>query len=406
MRPASPKKKLPETIALDDVGRAVTGELASMTLAELLGTTLSALAAAERSSFLAANDNDKGNGSYERGLMIGSIPTSVDVARTRSGQFRPSFLPPLYQRGYPEQMQRLLLGLLTGSRSVNAAKAALKKMGLSHSERDLDVISADFIEELELRNTRPLDPDMLALFIDGKYVEVKEGDRLRPACIYVVVGLGRDGKKRVLACVTHPGRENLEDWKKVLRSLVERGLRRVLHIAQDDFPGLLGVVRGLFARSDSQLCIVHMLRNARSHLAKSDAAEFVQRIRTIKASWDPDLAAKQFDDLCNHFSAAYPSFIAEISKKRDHYLSFLKYPEAIRRTFSTTNAVEAVNGQLERLRRNSGGYFQSDDTLKLKLGLSITFLEEGNWASPAAGVRSCLHQLNAMFQKRFEEDSE
>ena len=45
-----------------------------------------------------------------------------------------------------------------------------------------------------------------------------------------------------------------------------------------------------------------------------------------------------------------------------HYLAFLDYPDAIRRSLSTTNTVEAVNGQLERLRRNSGGYFQSDDT--------------------------------------------
>jgi len=41
-----------------------------------------------------------------------------------------------------------------------------------------------------------------ALFFDGKYVEVKEGDRLKPACIYLAIGLGRDGKKRVLACLS------------------------------------------------------------------------------------------------------------------------------------------------------------------------------------------------------------
>jgi transposase-like protein len=95
-------------------------------------------------------------------------------------------------------------------------------MGLSSSEQELKKIAA-FIEELELRNTRPLDPDWLALFLDGKYVEIRDGDRLKPACIYLVVGLGRDGKKRVLACLAKSSRENLEDWKLVLRSLPERG---------------------------------------------------------------------------------------------------------------------------------------------------------------------------------------
>src|ERR1700730_2290468 len=64
-------------------------------------------------------------------------------------------------------------------------------------------------------------------------------------------------------------------------------------------------------------------------------------------------------------------------QKRDHYLAFLKYPDALRRSLSTTNAVEAINGQLEISRRNSGGYFQSADTVKLKLGINITALENG-----------------------------
>src|SRR5579875_306424 len=53
-------------------------------------------------------------------------------------------------------------------------------MGLAASEEELDAVARNFIDELELRNTRPLDPDLFALFLDAKYVEVREGDRLRP----------------------------------------------------------------------------------------------------------------------------------------------------------------------------------------------------------------------------------
>jgi len=104
---------------------------------------------------------------------------------------------------------------------------------------------------------------------------------LRPACIYLVVGLGRDGKKRVLSCIIKLGRENLEDWKTVLRGLIERGLRRVLIIIQDDFSGLLPITKSLFPQADVQLCVVHMQRNAKNHLSKTDAAEFQQRWRAI-----------------------------------------------------------------------------------------------------------------------------
>ena len=107
--------------------------------------------------------------------------------------------------------------------------------------------------------------------LNAKYVEFRDGDRLRSAAIYVVLGLRRDGRKQVLACLPRAGRENLEDWKLVLRSLIERGLRRVLILVHDDFSGLLPITQSLFPNSDVQLCTVHLQRNAKTHLSKSDA---------------------------------------------------------------------------------------------------------------------------------------
>ena len=91
-----------------------------------------------------------------------------------------------------------------------------------------------------------------------------------------------------------------------------------------------------------------------------------------------------------------------LAPKSPSALAFLNYPEAIRRSFSTTNIVDAINGQLEIMRRNSGGYFHSEDTLKLKLELAISSLEHGRWRSPGRSICAVLPQLNAMFQSRFE----
>src|SRR5438552_1196932 len=269
-----------------EVQQAVAAGLGNFSLRELLGLVLTTLGQAERQAYLARSCTDKGNGSYPRSLKLGSIPLQIEVPRTRTGGFRPTLLPPPYQRDYPEETQVLLLALLASCRSLNAAKTALRRIGLSGSEEDLEAVARELLEELELRNTRPLDPDLLALFLDAKYIEVKEGDRLRPASIYLVVGLGRDGKKRVLASLFRFGRENLEEWKNVLRSLIERGLRRVLLVVHD----------------------------------------------------------------------------------------------------------------------NSGGYFQSQDTLKLKLGLAVTQLETGRWRRAATSVQNALDQFNALFQSRFEKE--
>src|SRR6266705_3195104 len=384
---------------LDEVLESGIGDVS---LRDLLGMLISSVGASERKTYLSRVSEDKGNGFYDRNLQVGTIPVDIQVPRTRSGEFRPASLPAAYQRGYNDETQALLLGLLASGRSVNAVKEALGKMGLSSAKQDLEAIATNLIEELDLHNSRPLDTDLLALFVDGKYVELRDGDKLRPACIYLVVGLGRDGKKRVLSCVAKHGRENLEDWKAVLRGLIERGLRRVMIFIHDDFSGLLPISQGFFPNADVQLCAVHMQRNAKTHLSKTDSTEFQQRWRAIKSSWNVEVGNRQFEELCDRFAKAYPTWIAELRKKREHYLAFLKFPESIRRSFSTTNVVEAINGQLEIMRRNSGGYFHSEDTLKFKLGMAISSLEDGRWRTGSRTIYAVLPQLNAMFQARFE----
>ena len=388
----------------NEIDRLLAAGLENFSVRELLGMMLSAAGQAERRAYLTEAADDKGNGSYGRSVNVGSVPVDIRVPRSRTGNFRPSSIPPPYERGYSDEIQALLLGVLSSARSVNAAKTALKKMGLGACSEELDVVSSGFVEELELVNSRPIDPDMLAVFLDGKYVEVKQDERLRPACIYVVIGLHRDGKKKVLGCLTKHGRENLEVWKTVLRSLVERGLRRVMVVVHDDFSGLLGITRGMFPNSDVQLCTVHMLRNVKTHLSKDDAAEFTKRFRSIKNAWNSEVGGTQFEELCQRFEKSAPTFVKELREKRPHYLFFLNYPDGVRRTLSTTNAVEAVNNQLEILRRNSGGYFHSEETAKLKLGIAVTSLESGRWRSVAASVTAALAQFNAMFEARFEAE--
>ncbi|MGH9318334.1 MAG: IS256 family transposase [Vicinamibacteria bacterium] len=387
-----------------EIDRLLALGLENFSVRELLGMLISVAGQSERRHYLGEAAGDKGNGTYGRSVNVGSIPVDIRVPRSRTGDFRPSSIPPPYARGYSDEMQALLLGVLSSARSVNAAKTALQKMGLSACSEDLDAVASGFVEELELVNSRPIDPDLLAIFLDGKYVEVKQDERLRPACIYVVIGLHRDGKKKVLGCFTKHGRENLEVWKTVLRSLVERGLRRVLIIVHDDFSGLLGLTRGMFPNSDVQLCTVHMLRNAKTHLSKDDSAEFTKRFRSIKNSWDAEVGATHFEELCQRFEKSAPTFVKELREKRNHYLFFLNYPDGVRRTLSTTNAVEAVNNQLEILRRNSGGYFHSEETAKLKLGIAVTSLESGRWRRVAANVTAALDQFNAMFEARFEAE--
>ncbi|MBI2817203.1 MAG: transposase [Acidobacteria bacterium] len=91
-----------------EIAQALAGGLGDFSLRELLSLMLTSLGHAERQKYLARTPADKGNGAYRRSLKIGSIPIDLAVPRTRSGSFRPTILPPPYQRDYPEQTHALL----------------------------------------------------------------------------------------------------------------------------------------------------------------------------------------------------------------------------------------------------------------------------------------------------------
>ena len=89
--PSDPNTKIPLSESLDnEIDRLLSAGLENFSVRELLGMMLSAAGQAERSAYLAKTTGDKGNGSYDRSLNVGSIPVDIRVPRTRSGQFRPN----------------------------------------------------------------------------------------------------------------------------------------------------------------------------------------------------------------------------------------------------------------------------------------------------------------------------
>ena len=377
--------------------------LSQMTIAQFLGQAINILFESERKHFLQSSPEDKGNGTYRRQLNAGSLPLEVEVPRVRSGTFRPSLLPEKYVRGFTDEMQSLLTGLLASSRSLSAAKTSLGRMGLPFSGKDLDAVAKEFIDLVKIKNSAPLPADFLAIYADVKLIDVREDDKIFTSSLYTAVGILPDGSKRVLVCKCINERENLDGWRFVFKNLLERGVRRVLLVVHDDFPGLARLSKSLFPDADIQLCVVHMLRNARTHLGAELSRPFKDAFIEARNSNSFERAKGKLDELLNEYSKHAPAFIEHLRLNQDAYIQCVKYPRAIRGTFSTTNAVEAVNGQLERLRRNSGGYFQSNDSLMMKLGITFDILETTTWKKPAGNFQTCLAELRRLHALRFED---
>ncbi|WP_408605137.1 transposase [Caldicellulosiruptor kronotskyensis] len=105
--------------------------------------------------------------------------------------------------------------------------------------------------------------------------EVKDNSKVKQATCYVVLGIdSRKVKKISLVFCPFFGKENKADWMKVFDDLITRGLKEVLIVISDDFPGIIDAVKLAYPLADHQLCFVHLQRNVRKHMTIDLAFSF------------------------------------------------------------------------------------------------------------------------------------
>ncbi|MCX7727164.1 MAG: transposase [Chitinispirillaceae bacterium] len=99
------------------------------------------------------------------------------------------------------------------------------------------------------------------------------------------------------------------------------------------------------------------------------------------------LEVNSFDDAYNLFlklidslKSKHPNWTKELNEKAENYLTFTKFPKELRSRIKSTNQSENINKELERIRINSGGYFQSERILFVKWFIFIDRLQKGRWA--------------------------
>ena len=96
---------------------------------------------------------------------------------------------------------------------------------------------------------------------------------------------------------------------KVFDDLITRGLKEVLIVISDDFPGIIDAVKLAYPLADHQLCFVHLQRNVRKHMTKEDASAFNKSLDRLKiSSSDFDEAVLKFKELCDGYLSKYPRF--------------------------------------------------------------------------------------------------
>ena len=394
------------TKEFDSLKEIVGKSLSSYLLSEILNLIMRI----EREIYLQKEEvKDWKNGFFPRKkFSLNGIPLKLLIPRTRNSNFYPSIIPK-YSRTLPESYNELIESFLISARSTETLKTTFKRLNLPYTEKEIDKIIEKTYEEFKAFNSRQLLSDWFFISMDAKVIDVGEevkgeNRRIRKATLFTAVGVDTDAHKEFLGSYLYYGNENIDGWKEFLENLSQRGVRRVLLWITDNFSGLSNVIQSFFPNSFHQLCVVHLVRNAKYRLKKEVYKTFKEKMNKIVNADTFEEAKAMFEELLSEISKDHPHFAKKLRKDADKYLTFTKFPKEIRSRIKSTNASENLHKELEKIRLNSGGYFQSEKILWVKWGLFISKLQNFKWQKPEPIIASQMYPLKNMFKKIIEQN--
>ena len=101
------------------------------------------------------------------------------------------------------------------------------------------------LPKVEEWQSRPLEKVYVILFVDCIFYKVREEGRVKDKAIYVIVGITREGKKKVLGFWVSET-ESSSFWFKVFNDLKSRGVKDVLIFSVDGVIGISKAIKGVY----------------------------------------------------------------------------------------------------------------------------------------------------------------
>jgi transposase-like protein len=210
---------------------------------------------------------------------------------------------------------------------------------------------------------RPLDPVYLIVWMDGIVFKVRENSKVINKTIYLAVGLNKQGLKEVLGMWLGKN-ESAAFWLGVLTDLKARGVEDILITATDNLNGFTQTIKNVFPQSQTQICVVHQIRNSARYVVWKDKKEFSVDMKCIYDAPTKQAAKEALQDFAAKWNRKYPYAIKSWEDNWDELTVFFDFPVEIRKIIYTTNLIENLNGKIRKYTKNKLSFPTDEAVLK------------------------------------------
>src|SRR6478609_6335521 len=297
-------------------------------------------------------DNEKhektNDGNYRNGHGTKKKKTSfgeqeIKVPRDRDASFSPMLVP---KRGtIVEGIENIIISLYSKGMSVSDIEQQISEIyDFKVSSSTISRITNAVSSEVVAWQNRPLEDLYLIVWMDGIVFKVREDSKVINKTIYLAIGLKRDGKKEVLGMWLGKN-ETSSFWMGVLTDLKARGIKDILITATDNLNGFTQTIRSVFPESQTQICVVHQIRNSCKYVVYKDRQQFTADMKHIYAAPNRQAAENALNDFAKKWEGKYGYAIKSWRTNWDELTVFFDFPLEIRKIIYTTNLIENLNGK-------------------------------------------------------------
>lgn len=381
-----------------------TGEELSNFLAQLQKRGIEKMLEGELDAHLGYDKHDKTTASNTRnGFSSKRIKTSfgeseIQVPRDRDASFNPMIIPK--RQSMVDGLENVIISLYAKGMSVSDIEEQIREVyhfdvSTSTISRITETVSNDIIAW----QNRPLDQVYLIVWMDGIVFKVRENSKVINKTIYLAVGLNRDGKKEVLGMWLGKN-ESAAFWLGVLTDLKARGVEDILITATDNLNGFTQTIKNVFPQSQTQICVVHQIRNSARYVVWKDKKAFSKDMKFIYDAPTKQAAKAALEDFKNNWNHKYPYAIKSWEENWEELTVFFEFPLEIRKIIYTTNLIENLNGKIRKYTKNKLS-FPTDEAVLKSVYLALREATK-KWTMPIHNWGIILNQFLTIFEKRVQ----
>ncbi|MEY3255835.1 MAG: hypothetical protein RLZZ29_966 [Cyanobacteriota bacterium] len=338
------------------------------------------------------------NGFSNKKIKTSFGESEIQVPRDRDASFNPIIVPK--RQNMLDGLENVIVSLYAKGMSNSDIEEQIREVynfevSTSTISRITDSVSNDIVAW----QNRPLEPVYLIVWMDGIVFKVRENSKVVNKTIYLAVGLNRDGKKEVLGMWLGKN-ESASFWLGVMTDLKARGVEDILITATDNLNGFTQTIKNVFPESQTQICVVHQIRNSARYVVWKDKKAFSADMKLIYNAPTKQAAKASLEDFAVKWNDKYPYAVKSWTENWEELTVFFDFPIEIRKIIYTTNLIENLNGKIRKYTKNKLS-FPTDDAVLKSVYLALREATK-KWSMPIQNWGLILNQFLTIFEKRVQ----